>query len=402
MWSLALSAVVVGTVTFVWPDPTPPPPASFAADAAFDSVTLRWSPSPRDEEVAAYELYRDDTRIFSGRTTSVTDTDVSSGGAYVYTLKAISTKGKTSRPVQVPVTVRTKSSEFQPPKHLVVNALPGGQIGLAWSPPATAAQNVRFSVFRNKIKIGETANLYYIDDTRDTRSPISYTVRAVDFANNAESIDSVAVSITTLAPGRTPQTPPPPLNLAQAITGDGALRLTWEPPVGGIALIAYRVYRDGQLIGLAAGTNFAVNDSELGSDAAYTVRALYVGGQESSDSAPVNIFAKAAFSVTDCAATLSVTIKGKVNGSLWLLIQPLNSSRYFPFPTPGVKSGNEWRFDGVSVPYSGIYRAWFIALTPPQSAALMRAAVVDGSVDNLPSSPTIRSLPLYKSGADCS
>ena len=94
-WNLALIEVVPGSSTST---PPPDPPSSLSANVVSGTeIDLAWTASPT-AGVAGYTIYRNGASVGTSQTTSYSDTTVSPGTTYTYTVSAYDSQGNASGP----------------------------------------------------------------------------------------------------------------------------------------------------------------------------------------------------------------------------------------------------------------------------------------------------------------
>jgi chitodextrinase len=96
----------VSVTTPAPPDTTPPStPTGLQSTAVnLQSITLSWTASTDNVAVAGYQVYRNGVLVGSPTATTYTDTGLSTGTAYQYTVKAIDTSGNLSAAAALSVT----------------------------------------------------------------------------------------------------------------------------------------------------------------------------------------------------------------------------------------------------------------------------------------------------------
>jgi uncharacterized repeat protein (TIGR03806 family) len=258
-------------------DPPAPPPAS--ADTAAPSVpagvsataqsstqiSVTWTastdPGTNATGVAGYRVYRDAGAqpIASVTTTTYTDSNLTPGTAYSYTVRAYDAATPPNESaVSSPVSASTPNMpiiDVTPPTVPAgVTAAPQStsQILVSWTASTdvggTGVQGYR--VFRNggAAAVGTVTTTNFTDTGLAANTQYSYTVVAYDAATPANvSANSTAAVATTLAIADV--TPPTvPMNLTVTVVSSTSLRVLWSTSTdAGTGVAGYNVFRNGAL-----------------------------------------------------------------------------------------------------------------------------------------------------------
>ncbi len=176
----------------------PATPQGLAATSPSNTeVDLSWSPTAT---ATSYRLYRGGTLIASPTGTNATDTTVSPGATYSYTVTAIDSAGAESVP-STPTTITTAAGNDTTPPSApgTLQAAPTSSTTahLSWG---TATDNVavdHYVITRNGTQMN-AAGLAFDDSGLTPNTAYTYTVRAVDTSGNSGA-ESNAVTFTTPA-----------------------------------------------------------------------------------------------------------------------------------------------------------------------------------------------------------
>jgi Glucose/sorbosone dehydrogenases len=262
------------------------------------------------------------------------------------------------------------------PTNLQANAMSISRIDLTWTASTdTGGSGLSgYRVFRNggATPIATVATASYSDTGLTAGTQYTYTVRAVDGANNA-SADSASASATTQT------TPPPdttapsvPQNLQATAVGSSRIDLSWTASTdnaGGSGLAGYRVYRDGGATPIATITTTSYSNTSLTANTSYTyqVRSYDNAGNESGLSAVASATTAAApswssgdigavaaaGSFTDNGTSLTITGSG---ADIWgtadefqFAYRPLDGDGTMTVRVTNLTSGNIWSKVGLMV-----------------------------------------------------
>ena len=233
-------------------DTTPPSaPPSLTATAGDRQVALSWGASSDNIAVTGYDVYRGAVLVASPAGTSYTDTGLTNGTLYSYTVKARDAAGNVS----------TASSASATPADTTAPTVPSGliatpgdaQVSLSWTPSTDNVAVTGYRVYRGGVLVASPTTPYYTDTGLSNGTSYSYKVAAVDGSANA-SAQSAAASATPVAPPDT-TAPSVPTGLV-ATPGSTQVALSWTASTDNVGVTGYRVYRGGVLIAAPAGTSY--------------------------------------------------------------------------------------------------------------------------------------------------
>jgi fibronectin type 3 domain-containing protein len=222
-------------------------PTGLSGVAGDKIATLTWTAVP---SATSYKLYRDGVLVASPTGNTYTDSNLTNGQTYSYTVSAIvSVESAKSAPVTVTPFVLTPAA----PAGLTAT---GGnkQVSLSWTGSANATG---YKVYRGAALVATQAGTTFVDTGLTNGTAYSYTVVATN--GSASSPASAAVSATPMAPA-----PGIPTGLV-ATPGDASMVLTWTAVS---AATSYHVYRGGVLVGSPTATTWS--DTGLTNGTAYT------------------------------------------------------------------------------------------------------------------------------------
>ncbi len=137
-------------------------------------------------------------------------------------------------------------------------------VKLAWAASGDNVGTAGYRIRRDGVEIGAAAEPSFVDRGIAPSSAHEWTVSAFDAAGN-ESAPSGAVTART--PPRDAVPPEAPPSLRVEVLSPAAARLTWDQARDDVGVTGYRVFRDGQPAGEAAGT--AYEDTGLRDGRAY-------------------------------------------------------------------------------------------------------------------------------------
>ncbi|MBB6734675.1 DUF4832 domain-containing protein [Cohnella zeiphila] len=176
-----------------------------AASKSQTSVTLAWNASTDNVGVTGYEVYRNGSKVGSPTIASYTDSGLSPGTAYAYTIDAKDAAGNISA-LSSPLSVTTDSPPAldtqapTAPTNLSATGHTSGSVSLAWTASTDNVGVTGYEVYRNGTKAGSATGTSFTDSGLAASTSYTYTVKALDAAGNA-SASSNSVSAATDAAG---------------------------------------------------------------------------------------------------------------------------------------------------------------------------------------------------------
>jgi chitodextrinase len=185
------------------PDLAPPSAVGGLSGSALDGpprVTLTWRAATDDVGIAAYDVYRDGTLVTSTGSTTVTDTAVTAGPSYAYTVKARDAAGNLSAAAAVTVTIVVvdRTAPTVPTAVRVTAYSRPVRVSVSWAASSDSVGVKGYRVYRNGVLIGTCASTGCSDANVAPRTTYRYAVSAYDAAGNA-SAPSASVTVTTPA-----------------------------------------------------------------------------------------------------------------------------------------------------------------------------------------------------------
>jgi chitodextrinase len=173
------------------------------------------------------------------------------------------------------------------PTGLTASAVSPTQINLNWTASTDNVGVSGYKVYRNSVQIGTSTSPSYSDTGLSQGTTYTYTVAAVDAAGNTSAQSSSAAATTPVPPPDT-IAPTIPANLV-ATAGVTQVSLTWNAATDNVGVTAYHVFRNGALVGSPATTSYQDAGLSPATGYSYTVSALDAAGNESAQTAAVNV-----------------------------------------------------------------------------------------------------------------
>ena len=231
----------------------PSAPSGLVASAGNGSVMLSWTVPNSDGSsgITGYKLYRgtspgSETPYATSVTSSFTDSSVTNGTTYYYTVAAVNAVGTGPQSAEANATPQPAATVPTAPQALTATGS-NGAVQLSWSAPASngGAAVTSYNVYRSTTAGGEgstpvatgVTGTSYADSPLTNGTTYYYTVAAVNAVGTGPQ--SAEANATPKAGA-----PTAPLGLT-ASGGNGSVGLSWSVPAsnGGSPVTGYNIYR---------------------------------------------------------------------------------------------------------------------------------------------------------------
>jgi len=281
------------------------PTGLVASAVAFNGFTLTWAaPAVGSPAVIAYDIYRGGVLVgtVAGSTRTYAVSGLAPATLSAMTVRARDTADLASAPsATLNVTTLADQSAPSVPTGLAGLATGVTSFTLTWTAATDNVAVDRYDVYRAGILLGSTTVRHYNVTGLTPSIAHAMTVRARDAAGNA-SAQSTALNVTTLAATSDTTAPSIPVGLAAVSITVNSFTLNWSASTDNVAVTAYDVYRDGEIIGSTTSTVRTLGVATLKPSTSYvlTVRARDAAGNVTAQSA--------ALTVTTLADTTAPTV----------------------------------------------------------------------------------------------
>jgi chitodextrinase len=195
--STALSAATTA-------DTTAPsvPAAPTLSTRTLTSITLSWTAATDNVGVTGYKIFRGGTQVGTSATTGYTDSGLTPGTSYSYTIAANDAAGNTStQSVAAPFSTLADTTAPTVPTGLASPSQTTATVSLAWTASTDNVGVTGYKIFRGGTQVGTSATTGYIDSGLTAGTSYVYTVAAYDASGNTSAQTTALTVKATLVLG---------------------------------------------------------------------------------------------------------------------------------------------------------------------------------------------------------
>ncbi len=137
------------------------------------------------------------------------------------------------------------------------------RVNLSWTASTDDRVVIGYKIYRDNVQIGTSATTSYSDLTCQPSTAYTYEVSAYD-----DFFNESGRSLPALATTPVPSPPTVPQNLHGTGSTTSTISMAWDASTDNVAVVGYRVYRNGIQVGTTAGTTYT--DTGLNYTTSYT------------------------------------------------------------------------------------------------------------------------------------
>ncbi|MEK7990271.1 MAG: choice-of-anchor Q domain-containing protein, partial [Thiotrichaceae bacterium] len=248
---------------------TPTEPSNFTPtvpiyDNLASGVALSWIDSLYEDD---YILSRDGSEIatFTQDSTSYTDTAITCGSTYTYSIKAKNSNGESDTVSTTPTAMPVCPEPITPIDFIANMPIFGDldpSVGLSWTDNNDYEDNYILSRGSSVIATLNPDSTRYTDNDVSCNSTYTYSLKASNGFG-----ESGNVSVTAVMPACPLSIPNEPLNFAATATSYNQIQLSWTDESA--IETGYKILRDGKLIDILDSDSETYNDSNLNCETTY-------------------------------------------------------------------------------------------------------------------------------------
>lgn len=178
----------------------PSTPTNLQATAISESqIDLSWTAATDNRGISGYNIYRNGSFLTSTTNTAYSNTGLSSNTYYTYRVSAVdASNNESNQSTSASATTLTPDTTAPSiPTDLAATVVSPWQTNLSWTVATDNRGVTGYNIYRNGIYLDTSADTSFTDTGLTPNTSYTYTVSALDAANN-ESMQSTQVSITTL------------------------------------------------------------------------------------------------------------------------------------------------------------------------------------------------------------
>lgn len=280
------------TIMASGPDTTPPsvPTNLTASNTTQTSTELNWTPSTDNVGVVGYDVYQDNVMITTVVSNSYQVSGLQATTTYAFYVVARDAENNMSNNSAVENVTTLDPPDFEnptPPVNLLASNTTQTTTDLSWGAASDNVGVVSYQVYKGAVLEATIAGTNYQVLGLAPSTSYSFSVRAVDAANNV-SQESNVVDVTTLDFVDI-DPPTDPVNLVASNTTEVSTELSWDASSDNVGVDSYDVFQDGSYIATVGTTNYAVSGLSESTNYVFTVFALDAAGNVSNSSNALNV-----------------------------------------------------------------------------------------------------------------
>jgi chitodextrinase len=267
------------------------PAGLVSANLSATGVTINWTASTDNVGVATYLVLRNGVQITSTAATGFTDTGLTAGTAYSYTVKAQDAVGNTSAASAAlnlttpPVGGNTATVYYKNTSNWAtvnVHYSPNGGVwtavpGIAMDPACTGwkSQTINLGAANGvAVAFNNGSGVW------DSKNGANYAL-----GTGISAVQGGVISTVNPCTGLDATPPSVPTGLTTSNLTSNSVTITWSAATDNVGVTGYQVLRDGVQIGSTASLSFTDTGLTAGATYSYTVRAYDAADNASSISA---------------------------------------------------------------------------------------------------------------------
>ncbi|MDB5175229.1 MAG: fibronectin type domain protein [Candidatus Saccharibacteria bacterium] len=303
----------VATATLADTSPPSVPSNVRQTSQTISSISVAWNPSADNVGVASYNVYRNGQLVKNLAGTSFTDTGLAVFTGYTYHVTAIDAAGN-GTVLSAPLYGSTAQDVTPPsvPDNLHQTSQTITSVTLSWDAATDDVSVTGYRVYRDGNLVGSPNGTSFTDSGLGVNSNYTYTVLAHDASGN----DSAQSSPLTGNSAPDTTAPTSPTNIHLTDTKDTSLALSWDASSDDVAVVGYKLYRDGTLIASPTTTSFTDTVLTPVTEYAYTIKAVDAAGNVSNTSATFR--GTTAYDTTNPSVPANLTSTGQTDTTITL------------------------------------------------------------------------------------
>jgi chitodextrinase len=259
----------------------PAAPTGLTATAASaTSITLTFTPGADNVGVTGFKVFVDGGAfpIATATASSITVGGFAPSTAHTFIVQGIDAAGNLSAPSNA-ATATTLADTTAPttPSGLLATASGQNVINLTWTVSTDNVKVTGYRVFRDGVLAATVTGTAVSDTGLAPASTHSYTVAAIDAANNQSGLSNTATATTATPPANDTVAPSVPTGLIATGSSPSTIDLSWNASTDNVGVTGYKVYRDGAAVEVATvttGTSYSDTGLTTGTAHTYTVAAF--------------------------------------------------------------------------------------------------------------------------------
>ncbi|VVO23458.1 fibronectin type III domain-containing protein [Pseudomonas fluorescens] len=261
------------------PDTTAPSkPTNFRATAITGTaVVLEWAASSDNIGITGYEIYRDNTLIYTVTGTRIEVNGLTAGTTYMFKVRALDAAGNFADSDPLPVTT-TKPDTTAPskPTNFRATGITGTAAVLEWTASSDNVAVILYEIYRGNVRVETATGTRIVITDLTEGTTYTFKVRALDAAGNFADSDPLPV---TTKPDTT--APSKPTNFRATTVTETSATLDWDASSDNVAVTGYQILLNSKPLTTVDSTRHVVGGLTGNTTYYFSIRALDAAGNQS-------------------------------------------------------------------------------------------------------------------------
>ncbi|PCJ59965.1 MAG: hypothetical protein COA79_09165 [Planctomycetota bacterium] len=275
------------------------PSDAAAANITQAAFTLSWTASTDIDGVTGYKIFKDGLLIDTVTVTTYNITNLTAATTYAFTVSAKdASSNESAQSTALAITTLTISDSTAPsvPTGLAVSVITQTTADLSWNVSTDDVGVTNYHIYQDGTLIGTSATASFSATGLTAGATYSFTLSAIDAANN-NSAQSSAIAVMTLTATDT-TAPSIPMNLLATSVTSTSLTLTWATSTDDTQVSGYKIFKDGIFLNSSTTNSLEILNLTLATTYSFTISAYDAVNNNSTISNALSVTTKSLLDTT--------------------------------------------------------------------------------------------------------